>query len=416
MYGAILGDIVGSPYEFDCNNYKAKNFPLFSQRSEFTDDTVMTLAVAKALLDTRGQNDAAIKAALVREMQRLGRAYPDRGYGTHFGGWLYEDDPQPYQSYGNGSAMRVSSAAWLAKDMAESLHLARLTAEVTHDHPEGIKGAQAVAAAIFLARTGHDKAEIKAYVEREFGYDLSRSCDEIRPNYHHVENCQETVPQAITAFLESTDFEDALRTAVSLGGDSDTLAAITGSIAEAFYGVPEELRQECRCRCGETREPQLTCGQQTGQHRYRPCKKHRRQRPHRADIQSAQRVRKGAERQREAEHPQRHARKHGRAEKAAHARERAHERKERCEREQELHARPRRDSPREACRSGGEQSGHRTGRRCGVERLRVRREVQDFTERQEREQRTAPSGKQSVRQSARLRSRRRRESSSVFLS
>ena len=132
--------------------------------------------------------------------------------------------------------------------MAESLHLARLTAEVTHDHPEGIKGAQAVAAAIFLARTGHDKAEIKAYVEREFGYDLSRTCDEIRPTYHHVESCQETVPQAITAFLESRDFEDALRTAVSLGGDSDTLAAITGSIAEAFYGVPEELRQECRKR------------------------------------------------------------------------------------------------------------------------------------------------------------------------
>lgn len=200
MYGAILGDIVGSPYEFDCNNYKAKDFPLFSRRSDFTDDTVMTLAVAKALLSTRGQDDAAIKAALVREMQQLGRAYPDRGYGTHFGGWLYEDDPQPYQSYGNGSAMRVSSAAWLAKDMAETLHLARLTAQVTHDHPEGIKGAQATAAAIFLARTGHDKAEIKAYVEREFGYDLSRSCDEIRPTYHHVESCQETVPQAITAF------------------------------------------------------------------------------------------------------------------------------------------------------------------------------------------------------------------------
>ena len=248
MYGAILGDIVGSPYEFDCNNYKAKDFPLFSRRSDFTDDTVMTLAVAKALLSTRGQDDAAIKAALVRKMQRLGRTYPDRGYGTHFGDWLYEDDPQPYQSYGNGSAMRVSPAAWLATDMAESLHLARLTAEVTHDHPEGIKGAQATAAAIFLARTGHDKAEIKAYVEREFGYDLSRSCDEIRPTYHHVESCQETVPQAITAFLESCDFEDALRTAVSLGGDSDTLAAITGSIAEAFYGVPEELRQECRKR------------------------------------------------------------------------------------------------------------------------------------------------------------------------
>ena len=242
MYGAILGDIVGSPYEFDCNNYKAKDFPLFSRRSDFTDDTVMTLAVAKALLSTRGQDDAAIKAALVREMQQLGRAYPDRGYGTHFGGWLYEDDPQPYQSYGNGSAMRVSSAAWLAENMAETLRLARLTAEVTHDHPEGIKGAQATATAIFLARTGHGKEEIKAYVEREFGYDLSRSCDEIRPTYHHVESCQETVPQAITAFLESCDFEDALRTAVSLGGDSDTIADMAGAIAEAYYGVDREMK------------------------------------------------------------------------------------------------------------------------------------------------------------------------------
>ena len=248
MYGTILGDIVGSPYEFDCNNYKAKDFPLFSRRSEFTDDTVMTLAVAKALLDTRGQDDAAIKAALVGEMQRLGRAYPDKGYGVRFNHWLYEEDPQPYHSYGNGSAMRVSPAAWLAEDMAEVLHLAQLTAEVTHDHPEGVKGAQATAAAIFLARTGHSKAAIKSYVEREFGYELSRTCDEIRPAYRHVESCQETVPQAMIAFLESEDFEDSLRTAVSLGGDSDTLAAITGSIAEAFYGVPEELKQACRQR------------------------------------------------------------------------------------------------------------------------------------------------------------------------
>ena len=248
MYGAILGDIVGSPYEFDFNNYKAKDFPLFILRSEFTDDTVMTLAVAKALFETRGQDDAAIKAALVREMQRLGRAYPDKGYGARFIGWLGEEDPQPYQSFGNGSAMRVSPAAWLAEDMEKTLHLAQLTAEVTHNHPEGIKGAQATAAAIFLARTGRGKAEIKAYVTRKFGYDLSRTCDEIRPAYRHVESCQETVPQAITAFLESTDFEDALRTAVSLGGDSDTLAAITGSIAEAFYGVPENLRQACRQR------------------------------------------------------------------------------------------------------------------------------------------------------------------------
>lgn len=248
MYGAILGDIVGSPYEFDCNNYKGKDFPLFSQRSEFTDDTVMTLAVARALLDTRGQDDITIKAALVREMQQLGRAYPDKGYGARFNQWLYEDDPQPYRSYGNGSAMRVSPAAWLAESIQEALHLAQLTAEVTHDHPEGIKGAQAVAAAIFLARTGHSKVEIKAYVECKFGYDLSRTCDEIRPTYHHVESCQETVPQAIAAFWESTDFEDALRTAVSLGGDSDTLTAITGSIAEAFYGVPKNLKQECRKR------------------------------------------------------------------------------------------------------------------------------------------------------------------------
>ena len=251
MYGAILGDIVGSPYEFDCNNYKAKDFPLFSRHSDFTDDTVMTLAVAKALLSTRGQDDAAIKAALVREMQQLGRAYPDRGYGTHFDGWLYEDDPQPYRSYGNGSAMRVSPTAWLATDMAEMLHLARLTAEVTHDHPEGIKGAQATAAVIFLARTGHSKPEIKQYVEQTFGYDLNRTCDEIRPTYHHVETCQETVPEAIIAFLESVSFEDALRNAVSLGGDSDTLACITGGIAEAFYGMPQELRDETLKRLPE---------------------------------------------------------------------------------------------------------------------------------------------------------------------
>ena len=167
---------------------------------------------------------------------------------AHFNGWLYEDAPRPYNSYGNGSAMRVSAAAELAEDMEQALHLAKLTAEVTHNHPEGIKGAQATAAAMVLARTGSSKADIRTYVEREFGYDLSRSCDEIRPDYHHVESCQETVPQAITAFLESADFEDALRTAVSLGGDSDTLAAITGSIAETFYGVPENLKAECRRR------------------------------------------------------------------------------------------------------------------------------------------------------------------------
>ncbi len=248
LYGAVLGDIVGSPYEFDCNNYKFKDFPLFSSCSHFTDDTVMTLAVAKALLETEGKDDDSIKAASVKEMRRLGRAYPDKGYGARFGRWLYEDNPKPYHSYGNGSAMRVSPAAWIAKDMSETLRLAKLTAEVTHDHIEGINGAQATAAAIFLARTGAEKKDIKLYIEKEFGYDLNRTCDEIRPAYRHVESCRETVPEAITAFIESVDFEDALRTAVSLGGDSDTLAAIAGSIAEAFYGVPDNLKSECRRR------------------------------------------------------------------------------------------------------------------------------------------------------------------------
>ena len=248
MYGAILGDIVGSPYEFDCNNYKAKDFPLFSRRSDFTDDTVMTLAVAKALLSSRGQDDAAIKAALVREMQQLGRAYPDRGYGTHFGGWLYEDDPQPYQSYGNGSAMRVSSAAWLATDMAETLRLARLTAEVTHDHPEGIKGAQAIAAAVFLARTGTDKAAIRSFIARKFGYNLSRTLDAIRPGYAFYETCQQSVPEAILAFLEGTSYEDVIRKAVTLGGDSDTIACMAGAIAEAYYPMPQQYREEALLR------------------------------------------------------------------------------------------------------------------------------------------------------------------------
>ena len=157
-------------------------------------------------------------------------------------------DPQPYNSFGNGSAMRVAAAGWLFDTLEKTLEMAKVTAEVTHNHPEGIKGAQATAAAIFLARTGHSKPEIRQYVEENFGYDLSCSCDEIRPGYHHVETCQQTVPEAIIAFLESTDFEDALRNAVSLGGDSDTLACITGGIAEAFYGMPEELKRETLSR------------------------------------------------------------------------------------------------------------------------------------------------------------------------
>ena len=248
MYGAILGDIIGSPFEFDMGN-KSKDFPLFSRGSHFTDDTVMTLAVAAAFLKIPADaTDDAIRWEVTTHLQAFGRHYPNAGYGGMFRRWLRSPDPQPYGSYGNGSAMRVSSVAWLYNDLAAVRRMARLSAEVTHSHPEGIKGAEATAAAIFRARTGHSKAEIKTYIEDEFHYDLSRTCDEIRPAYRHVESCQETVPEAITAFLEGESFEDVIRTAVSLGGDCDTLTAIAGSIAEGFYGVPEWMKAECRNR------------------------------------------------------------------------------------------------------------------------------------------------------------------------
>ena len=251
MYGAILGDIIGSPYEFDRGD-KTKDFPLFSKRSAFTDDTVMVLAVADAFLDTpTDAEDFWIRNRLVSAMLKYGNMFPDAGYGTMFRRWLACWDPQPYNSFGNGSAMRVAAVAWLYQDLETVRKMAKLSAEVTHNHPEGIKGAEATASAIFLARTGKTKAEIKAYVEETFGYDLSRTCDQIRPNYYHVESCQETVPEAITAFLEGESFEDVIRTAVSLGGDCDTLTCIAGAIAEGYYGVPEELKQECRNRLPE---------------------------------------------------------------------------------------------------------------------------------------------------------------------
>lgn len=251
MYGAILGDIIGSPYEFDRGN-KTKDFPLFSQDSCFTDDTVMTIAVGEALLDSRPDADAGwMERRLVNGLRKWGKRYPHAGYGGRFRLWLQSDKPVAYHSFGNGSAMRVSAAAWLYTDMESVCEAALLSARITHDHPEGIKGAQATAAAIFLARTEHSKEEIKEYIVQTFRYDLSRSCDEIRPGYRHVESCQQTVPEAITAFLEGEDFEDVIRTAVSLGGDCDTLTAIAGSIAEGFYGVPEHLKEECRKRLPE---------------------------------------------------------------------------------------------------------------------------------------------------------------------
>lgn len=250
MYGAILGDMIGAPYEFDRGN-KTKDFPLFSRDTQFTDDSVMTIAVAESLMDAAGRPDDDVKKALVASMQKWGAKYPYAGYGGMFSGWLTEKNPQPYGSFGNGSAMRVSAAGWLYDTLDETRYYARLSAEVTHNHPEGIKGAEATAAAIFMARNGSSKDEIKDYIISEFGYDLSRSCDEIRPHYHHVETCQQTVPEAITAFLEGESFEDVIRTAVSLGGDCDTLTCIAGGMAEAFYSVSEEMIEECRKRLPE---------------------------------------------------------------------------------------------------------------------------------------------------------------------
>lgn len=246
MYGAILGDIIGSPYEFDRGD-KRKDFPLFSKGCYFTDDSIMTLAVAEAFMDSPAE-EAVLRRRIIAAMQKWGKVYPNAGYGLRFCNWLDADDPQPYGSFGNGSAMRVSAVAWLYDDLDTIRRMARLSAEVTHNHPEGIKGAEATACAIFLGRTGHSKAAIQNYIEQEFHYDLSRTCDEIRPAYYHVESCQQTVPEAITAFLEGENFEDVIRTAVSLGGDCDTLTCIAGSMAEGFYGVPEALKQECRQR------------------------------------------------------------------------------------------------------------------------------------------------------------------------
>ena len=250
MYGAILGDMIGAPYEFD-RGKKTKDFPMFVDASRFTDDSVMTIAVAEALLDTKGADEVDVKKALIASMRKWGHKYPNAGYGGRFYTWLRVKEPKPYGSYGNGSAMRVSSAGWLYESIDETRKIARWTAEVTHNHPEGIKGAEATASAIFLARNGSSKDEIKGYIVREFGYDLSRTCDEIRPTYHHVESCQKTVPEAITAFLEGTDFEDVIRTAVSLGGDCDTLTCIAGCMAEAFYGVPIIYEAECKTRLPE---------------------------------------------------------------------------------------------------------------------------------------------------------------------
>ena len=248
MLGAIIGDIVGSPFEFDRhrNTAYSKNYPLISGESSFTDDTVMTLAVADALMCSMPHkgyktSEAEFKHYVIKSMRNFANVYPNAGYGSRFFNWLIQTNPKPYNSWGNGSAMRVSPVAWAFDNLEDVEKYAAVSARVTHNNPEGIRGAKATAAAIFLARTGKTKLEIKHYISEKYYYDLTRTLDDIRPNYHHVESCQQTVPEAITAFLEGENFEDVLRCAVSLSGDSDTLTAIAASIAEGFYGIPEEI-------------------------------------------------------------------------------------------------------------------------------------------------------------------------------
>lgn len=246
MYGAMIGDVAGSRFEFD-NGGKSKVFEFFTKANEFTDDTIMTCAVAEALMDAgRDADEKTLKNILIKAMKKWGQRYPYAGYGARFIGWVLTEDPKPYGSYGNGSGMRVSAAGWLYDTIERTREVARWTAEVTHNHPEGIKGAESTAAAIFLARNGASKEEIKKYLEKEFGYDLSRTLDDIRPTYHHVEDCMRTMPEAFTCFLESENFEDCIRNVMYIGGDTDTLAAIAGAVAEAFWSIPVTMRAKVR--------------------------------------------------------------------------------------------------------------------------------------------------------------------------
>ncbi|MEG0999201.1 MAG: ADP-ribosylglycohydrolase family protein [Clostridiales bacterium] len=236
MLGVIIGDMVGSIYEI--NNIKTTDFPFWDKDSRFTDDTVLTVAVAKAFMESRDLSHQEKKAALVKEMQFFGGLYPNCGFGQHFKEWLKEKNPQPYNSWGNGSAMRVASVGWLYNSLEETEEHAKLSAEVSHNHPCGIAGAQSVASAIFLLRNGKSKEQVKSYIHTKYNYDFSKTLDEIRPTYGFNQSCEGSVPQSFTAFFESENFEDCIGKAVSLGGDSDTIAAIAGGIAEAFYEIP----------------------------------------------------------------------------------------------------------------------------------------------------------------------------------
>jgi len=236
MLGAVVGDIAGSIFEQQ--NDKREDIALFESGSRFTDDTVMTLASADKHLYGGRYEDV---------YQQWGRRYPDAGYGGTFIRWLATHDPTPYNSWGNGSAMRVSPIGWLKETLEETLAEAEASAAVSHSHPEGIRGAKAIAGAVFLARNGAGKNGIRVFLEAMIGYDLSRKLDDIRPDYSFDVSCQKSVPEACTAFLESDSVEDAIRKAISLGGDSDTIACIAGAIAHAhFQEIPEWMRQACQ--------------------------------------------------------------------------------------------------------------------------------------------------------------------------
>ena len=242
MLGAIIGDIVGSCYEF--NSIKTTEFELFNQHSRYTDDSVMTMAVAEWLLEDPHHTHNILE----EKMLKYGNLNSNVGYGGMFLRWLFfpqaifsDGKRRPYNSFGNGSAMRVSAVGWMFDTLEETERMAEISASITHNHPEGIKGAQATVAAIFMARNGSSKEEIKDYISNKYKYNLNRTCDQIRPYYDFEVSCQKSVPESIIAFLDSTDYESTIRLAVSLGGDSDTQACIAGGIAEAFYGIPDDI-------------------------------------------------------------------------------------------------------------------------------------------------------------------------------
>ena len=244
MFGAILGDIIGSRFEFS-NHEINKDFELFTKHSVFTDDTVMTIAIADGLMSAgRKADEKTIKEKIIKSMKKYGQLYPDAGYGSRFYYWLKEEEPKPYGSYGNGSAMRVSSVAWLYDSVDRVMEVAKWTAEVSHNHPEGIKGAVCTAVVTFLARIGKSKNEIRNFVLNNFDYDISETLAELRKRAEHVESCMDSLPKALVSFFEGNSYEDVIRNAISLGGDTDTLAAIAGAMAEAYYGISEELKDE----------------------------------------------------------------------------------------------------------------------------------------------------------------------------